>query len=54
MADEDIKHGEFVIEYVGEGDILLYFVVIACLFLRNNALHLIDSVMKNLFCKCSY
>lgn len=26
MADEDIKRGEFVIEYVGEGDIL----VVAC------------------------
>lgn len=34
MADEDIKQGEFVIEYVGEGDTSLFvvFITIAALF----------------------
>ena len=34
MADEDIKQGEFVIEYVGEGDTLLLvvFITIAAYF----------------------
>lgn len=31
MADEDIKQGEFVIEYVGEGDILFCFAVLVVL-----------------------
>lgn len=47
MADEDIKQGEFVIEYVGEGHNLLCFVGITCTFHYNNAFHLIDSFMKN-------
>lgn len=25
VADEDIKHGEFVIEYVGEGDLFNHY-----------------------------
>ena len=28
MADEDIKQGEFVIEYVGEGDVPLSLLAI--------------------------
>lgn len=53
VADEDIKRGEFVIEYVGEGEVLSLF---ACILLKNNLcfVHSELHLARKYACYCSY
>lgn len=55
VADEDIKHGEFVIEYVGEGESILPFTLVISKTLFLVFLLVLEALLGTLVhLSCSY